>query len=103
MSPIKKAATSEKHFFFYLILQTKDESVRAVCFSPEKQNELKTMEKVKSPVKIINFQKPHQDIFINKCTKITPLPIDEIDFPHAEICNKDGLIPNMSSLKKVAE
>ena len=53
-------------------------------------------------MKIINFQKPHQDIFINKYTKITPLPIDEIDFPHAEICNKDGLIPNISSLQKVA-
>ena len=60
------------------------------------------MEKVKSPVNIINFQKPHQDIFINKYTKITPLPIDEIDFPHAEICNKDGLILIMSSLQKVA-
>ena len=39
---------------------------------------------------------------INKYTKITPLPIDEIDFPRTEICNKDGLIPKISSLQKVA-
>ena len=51
-----------------------------VCFSPEKQTELKTLEKVKSPVKRKNYQKPHQDIFVNKYTKITPLPIDETDF-----------------------
>ncbi len=49
VSPVKKADTSERRFF-YLILQQKDESVRAVCFSPEKQAELKTLEKVKSPV-----------------------------------------------------
>jgi hypothetical protein len=100
---MKKKLQQVKGGFFNLILQTKDESVRAVCFSPEKQTELKTLEKVKSPVKIKNYQKPHQDIiFINKYTKITPLPIDEIDFPRTEICNEDGLIPNISSLQKVA-
>jgi hypothetical protein len=80
-----KKLIQAKGVFFYLILQQKDESVRAVCFSPEEQAELKTLEKVKSPVKIKNYMKPHKDIFLKEYTKITPLQEDEIDFPRTEV------------------
>ena len=79
VSPVKKADKNEKHYF-NMILQTKDESIKAVCFSPEKQSELKTLEKVESPVKIQNFQKPDKDILLNKFTKIKPIEKSEIDF-----------------------
>ena len=63
---------------------------------------MKTLEKVESPVKIQNFQKPDKDILLNKFTKIKPIEKSEIDFIRAEICNSEGLVPNLSSLQNVA-
>ena len=85
-----------------MILQTKDESIKAVCFALEKQSELKTLKKVESPVKIQNFQKPDKDILFNKFTKIKPIEKSDIDFILAEICNSEGFVPNLSSLQNVA-
>ena len=101
VSPVRKVDKNEKRYF-NVILQTKDESIKAVCFAPEKQSEMKTLEKVESPVKIQNFQKPDKDILLNKFTKIKPIEKSEIDFIRAEICNSEGLIPNLSSLQNVA-
>ena len=83
------------------MLQTETASCRAVCFSPEKFPELKTFEKVKSPVKIENFRsKPglnrEKEIIIQKNTSFTPLDNSSVNFEHNE------LIPNISSLDKVA-
>ena len=88
VSPVKIAASSERKYFS-CTLQTKEQSVRAVCFFPEKQAELQTLEKVKSPVKLQNYKKNcnqgKQDIIISKYTKITPLQKNTIDFTPKEI------------------
>ena len=76
---VKKADKNEKRYF-NMILQTKDESIKAVCFATKKQSELKTLEKVESPAKIQNFQKPDKDILLNKFAKIKPIEKSEIDF-----------------------
>ena len=101
VSPVKKADKNERRYF-NMILQTKDESIKAVCFALEKQSELKTLKKVESPVKIQNFQKPDKDILFNKFTKIKPIEKSDIDFIRAEICNSEGFVPNLSSLQNVA-
>ncbi len=101
VSPVKKADRNERRYF-NLILQTKDESIRAVCFATEKQSELKTLENVKSPVKIQNFQKPAKDVLLNRFTKIKPIEKSEIDFNWADICNSEGFVPNISSIQNVA-
>ena len=101
VSPVKKADRNERRYF-NPILQTKDESIRAVCFTPEKQSELKTLENVKSPVKIQNFKKPVKDILLNRFTKIKAIEKSEIDFNWADICNSEGVVPNISSIQNVA-
>ena len=82
------------------ILQTEDEPLRAVCFVPEKQSELKTLEKIKSPVKIQNYDKGNKDVLILKNTKITPLESTGIGFSHDMYTSTS--LPNLASLQKVA-
>ena len=69
------------------MLQTKKKSCRAVCFSPEKQSELKTFEKAKSPVRIQNYKsKPglngKEKIIIQKFTTFAALDSDDVNFKH---------------------
>lgn len=101
VSPVKSATVGNKKYF-KLILQTKDQQVRAVCFSPEKQTELKTLEKVKSPVKIQDYDNSNNDICIQKSTKIIPLESSQIDFERDEILGNGGMLPNLASIQKVA-
>ena len=106
VSPIKRSTSSERRYF-NCMLQTETASCRAVCFSPEKFPELKTFEKVKSPVKIENFRsKPglngEKDIIIQKNTSFTALDNSSVNFEHNELLTTTGLIPNISSLDKVA-
>ena len=106
VSPIKRSTSSERRYF-NCTLQTETASCRAVCFSPEKFPELKTFEKVKSPVKIENFRsKPglngEKEIIIQKNTSFTALDNSSVDFEHNELLTTTGLIPNISSLDKVA-
>ena len=62
----------------------------------------KTLENVKSPVKIQNFQKPAKDVLLNRFTKIKPIEKSEIDFNRADICNSEGVVPNIASIQNVA-
>ena len=101
VSPVKNASSSKRKYFDFS-LQTRDEPLRALCFVSEKQTELKTLEQVKSPVKIQNYNRQKQDLLITKYTKIVPLDKDDVNFPHTPMCNADGLLENISSLQKVA-
>ena len=57
---------------------------------------------MKSPVKIQNFQKPANDVLLNRFTKIKPIEKSEIDFNRADICNSEGVVPNIASIQNVA-
>jgi hypothetical protein len=54
VSPIKTGG-DKKWWYFDCNLQTKDNVVRAVCFSPERKDKFDHYEKTKSPVKITKF------------------------------------------------
>mgnify|MGYP002804014479 FL=1 len=87
VSPVKKASSSERKYF-NCMLQTEKASCRAVCFSPEKHPELKTLEKVKSPVKVQNYRcmpglHGEEEIIIQKNTTFTAL--DSVNFGHNEL------------------
>jgi hypothetical protein len=80
---VKKGALSGKEYFS-CTLQKKDGVMRAVCFSPEKQNNILQLGKSKSPVKIKNFQtKIYQgkpEVVMSKYTKITTLSKEDVNF-----------------------
>ena len=103
VSPVKNASSNKRKYFDFC-LQTRDEPLRALYFVSEKQTEMKTLEQVKSPVKIQNYMydKQKQDVLITKYTKVVPMAVDNVDFPHTPMCNADGLLENISSLQKVA-
>ena len=52
VSEIKTPATENRYFDFKI--QEREEIVRVVCFSPEKQKEIKDNETSKLPVKVLN-------------------------------------------------
>lgn len=59
--------------------------MRAVCYSPEKRTELKTIATAKSPVKIKNFrQQKDDDLILTKWTGVTPIDREQISFPYSE-------------------
>ena len=63
---------------------------------------IKTLEQVKSPIKIQTYDRQKQDVLITKYAKIVPLEKDNVSFPHTLMCNADGLLENISSLQKEA-
>ena len=104
VSPVKKANSSDRKYF-NCTLQLANKSCRAVCFSPDKQSELKMLEQVKSPVKIQNYKTNQalngkDEIILQKFTKFTPLA--GVDFSHNKFLSAVGIIPNISGLDKLA-
>lgn len=73
-----------------------------MCFISDKQTELKTLEQVKSSIKIQNYDRQKQDVLITKYTKIVPLEKDNVNFPHTPMSDADGLHENISVLQNVA-
>ncbi len=89
------------------MLQTDKWLCRAVCFPPDKESELKTLEKVKSPVRIENCKSKaglngKEEFIINKFTTFTALDNSDVNFEHNELLTAGGLVPNISSLEKLA-
>ena len=107
VSPVK-TSNNGKRQYFNCTLQCEDKVVRAVCFSPEKQTQVKTVELTKTPVRLQNFWQndtdPSKDIFITKYTQVTPLTNDQVDFQFSdELTNAstDAII-NLSSVSRLA-
>ena len=73
MSPVM---TSGAKKYFNCHIHTKNETRRAVCFSPEKKHIMIRVQEQKSPVKIskfhISLNSPSKDIILNKDTHISP-------------------------------
>ena len=102
VSPIKKAMSSNKRYF-NCMLQKNDTVIRAVCFSPQKHSELKTLQQTKSPVKVSNYQKSqNKDIILNQYTKIAPVDPTDINFMHSNKLTSTGTAKTISSLNELA-
>ena len=105
---MKKAKSSDKKYFNCTLQLANNHSCRAVCFSPDKQSELKMLEKVKSPVKLDPNYKTNQgingkdEIILQRFTKLTPLGNTDVDFSHNKFLTAVGVIPNIAALEKLA-
>jgi hypothetical protein len=105
VTPVTKAQSGNRKYF-NCTLQTQDDVVRAVCFSPEKRSEFKTVSKTKSPVKLKKITTTDGcDIRINKNTTITPLDKDKLPFQFCDELTADSntRIPLSSIYKLAAE
>jgi hypothetical protein len=104
---VKTANSSDKKYFNWTLQLANNHSCRAVCFSPDKQSELKMLEKVKSPVKIQNYKTNQgmngkDEIILQRFTKFTPLGNTDADFSHNKFLTAVGVIPNITALEKLA-
>ena len=100
-----KTSPSKKKYF-NCTLQAKDDPVKAVCYSPNKHSELKTVANTKSPIKLQNFKKTDSstDIVITNFTTITPLNKTDVDFNFEEnmtVKSADTVV-NISSITRLA-
>ena len=83
VSPMKRAKTSKVKYFNYS-LEKHDDTLRGVCFSPQKYTEIKTLERTKSPVKLQNYKfSTNKDIIIDQKSSLSPL--EEIPFAMSKI------------------
>ena len=84
VSPVKRSDTNCQ--YFDMKLQTKDETVRAVCFSPEKHKTLKAKGESCQPCKIYMVKRSRisdgEDVIMNKRTRIGD---GKCNFDHAAI------------------
>ena len=93
------------HAVNYTLQFADNQYCRVVCFSPDKQSELKTLKKVKSPVKVQNYKSTEgvngkDQIIIQKFTKFTP--VADVNFSHNKFLSAIGIIPSISVLEKLA-
>jgi ssDNA-binding replication factor A large subunit len=104
VSPVKQSASNKR--YFKCTFQTKETTVNAVCFSPEKQRELKNIEQCKSPVRVKDFRTSasyggKEDLVITKKTSITPLP--STDFAYSDDVSSLGSVSsNIVGLGNIA-
>ena len=105
VSPTQEATSSKRKYFNFTV-QSKNKAVRAVCFLPDRQPELRTLQQVKTPVKLENFTTSSsgakQDLIITKYTKITPLKKDDIDFTFSDELQANEPVTNISAIHKLA-
>lgn len=98
VSPMKTANISKKKYFNYS-LQKEDDTVRGVCFSPQKYAELKTLEKTKSPVKLQNYKvSATNDIIIDQKSRLSPM--DHIPFVMSDVITAND-VTSISALINV--
>ena len=100
-SPVKNARSSNRKYF-NCILQKKDEAVRVVCFSSQKQTELRTLQATKSPVRVTNFSKTNTgDIILDNQTKFTHL--SHLPFAYSDTLTANGTVLILSLAQVAAE
>ena len=81
--------------YFDVKLQTKDKTIRGVCFSPEKHKLFKRKHEATSPVKITNYVtkrnrwSQEDEIHINKRSKVDDPSDNETDFDIAQVQDKE--------------
>ena len=108
VSPVKDA-TNNKRKYFNCTLQCEDKKViRAVCFSPKRQNQIKMLSQTRSLVKVQNFQLqyedsgPDGDIVITKYTKIAPIKKD-VNFTFSDKLIASSSNVELSSLNNLLQ
>ena len=93
-------ATGDTKYFSY-VLQTKDDLLRGVSFSAEKQPRLEAIMTSKSPVKIKKFGRSIRYSKDNTDNDTVISELDEVGFPRCEQIDTSQVI-NISVLPKVA-
>jgi hypothetical protein len=85
VSKIQKAQLSNRQYF-NCIVQSSENPIRAVCYSPEKRAQIHAIASSKSPVKLRNYKLGDHgnDLVITKHTKIHPLAREDIPFAISE-------------------
>jgi hypothetical protein len=75
VSPVK---TSGSRKYFNFNIQTKSETRRGVCFSPEKRTNMTTFQDQKVPVKIQQFRTAaSNDLIVDQKTEVSPTTLTE--------------------------
>ena len=98
VSPMKTAKSSKIKYFNYS-LEKHDETLKGVCFSPQKCTKLKTLEETKSPVKPRHYKSStDNDIVIDQKSLFSPC--DQIPFAMSNITTADD-VTNIPSLMNV--
>ena len=100
ISPIKNAGNPlNKRKYFDFKVQTNNEVLRGVCFSPEKRQKLEQVKNTKSPVKLKNFSHNNKfgptNIVVERNTQIITSPSPS--FPVADL-NTDVAIEDTMGL-----
>ena len=107
VSPIKR---NKKNTIDYcdLVLQTSNETKRAICFSKSKRPILLDREHARTPVKISNFTNtPNEErygckLIINDMTKITVPESNEYSFQYSKSSAEPPFVPLQDVLDKCA-
>ena len=86
--------------YFNYCLEKKEETLRGVCFSPQKYTQVKTLEKTKSPVKLQHYKmSSSNDIIIDQRSILSPM--EKIQFEMSNIITANDL-SNIGSLMSVS-
>ncbi|CAB4003729.1 Hypothetical predicted protein [Paramuricea clavata] len=102
VSPVKQ---SQKTAYFTAQLQTSNDLVRAVSFSPKRRSELCKYENAKSPVKVSKFKMSARkgygnDVIINNYTSVTPASSESITFKYQPMVT--SAVATISSLQNLS-
>ena len=97
LSPIKGKPGAKKYFDF--TIQTENDVLRGVCFSPEKKNEIEHFTKAKSPVKIKRYSQNMKygatNIVIEKNTHLSVT--DKLPFEPAKL-QSDNTVASLTTV-----
>lgn len=91
VSPVKKGSITGAQYF-NCTLQMKEQSKKAVCFSPAKQKRYNELETSKSPVKLSKYNLKKGEVMISNTTFMKPLDPDKVDFKHNMNIAKEAVV-----------
>ena len=103
VGPTKLSAKKSEYFTF--VVQQKDSSVRAMCFSPKKHKSIvKQKAESCSPCKVTKYvvnQNQKDAIWVRDYSEIDEAVETEIDFSYEKIKNELAALTNTSQLKEI--
>ena len=88
LSPVKTSNSSHINYLDFKLQTSSTDTVRAVCYSPEKRKSLVNASQIKSPVQIRGAKRKHNaaEYTIRKTAKIAAVDSKNVEFPFNESC-----------------